>query len=92
MLTFHVFFLLDTLLTFALKSKISFQTRTDLQNWLNRNNFYNLIDFQVLANVAYIIIEESEEGEIRRNWCKEVFILVDLVCCGAILFPVVRAF
>jgi hypothetical protein len=46
--------------------------------------------FQVLANVAYIIIEESEEGEIRRNWWKEVFILVDLVCCGAILFPVVR--
>jgi hypothetical protein len=45
-----------------------------------------------LANVAYIIIEESEEGEIRRNWWKEVFILVDLVCCGAILFPVVRAF
>jgi hypothetical protein len=28
----------------------------------------------VLANVAYIIIEESEEGEIRRNWWKEVFI------------------
>ena len=43
----------------------------------------------MLANVAYIIIEESEEGEIRRNWWKEVFILVDLVCCGAILFPVV---
>jgi hypothetical protein len=34
-------------------------------------------------------MEESEEGEVRRNWWKEVFILVDLICCGAILFPVV---
>ena len=50
------------------------------------------ICLQVLANVAYIIIEESEEGEIRRNWWKEVFILVDLVCCGAILVPVVSNF
>ncbi len=44
---------------------------------------------QVLANVAYIIIEESEEGEARHVWWKDIFILVDLLCCGAILFPVV---
>ena len=34
--------------------------------------------FQVIANVAYIIIEESEEGEASHNRWKEVFILVDL--------------
>lgn len=44
---------------------------------------------QVLANVAEIIIEESEEGDIEHKTWRDVFILVDLLCCGAILFPVV---
>ena len=60
-----------------------------IEFWCRMASFLPSPTFQVLANVAYIIIEESEEGEIRRNWWKEVFILVDLVCCGAILFPVV---
>ncbi len=51
--------------------------------------FMIVLPLQVISNVAYIIIEESEEGEVRHNWWKEIFILVDLVCCGAILFPVV---
>lgn len=44
---------------------------------------------QVLANVAEIIIEESEEGDIEYKTWRDVFILVDLLCCGAIIFPVV---
>lgn len=44
---------------------------------------------QVLANVAYIIIESTEEGSSEYNLWKEVLFLVDLICCGAILFPVV---
>jgi len=43
----------------------------------------------VLANVAEIIIEESDVGNLRRETSRDMFILVDLVCCGAILFPVV---
>ena len=43
----------------------------------------------MIANVAYIIIEESEEGEARHSRWMDIFILVDLLCCGAILFPVV---
>jgi hypothetical protein len=43
----------------------------------------------VLDNVAYIILEESEQGMAGRNTWRELFILVDLVCCGAILLPVV---
>jgi G protein-coupled receptor 107 len=43
----------------------------------------------VLANVAYIITEESEAGQAAHMTWNEVFILVDLLCCGAILFPVV---
>lgn len=43
----------------------------------------------MLANVAYIITEESEAGQAAHMTWNEVFILVDLLCCGAILFPVV---
>ncbi|XP_033183221.2 protein GPR107 isoform X2 [Bombus vancouverensis nearcticus] len=51
--------------------------------------FMIAIPLQVLANVAEIIIEESEEGDIEYRTWRDVFILVDLLCCGAIIFPVV---
>ncbi|XP_037361111.1 protein GPR108 isoform X2 [Talpa occidentalis] len=48
-----------------------------------------VIPLQVLANVAYIVIESGEEGASDYGLWKEILFLVDLVCCGAILFPVV---
>lgn len=51
--------------------------------------FMIVIPLQILANVAEIIIDESEEGDIKRTTWTDIFILVDLICCGAILFPVV---
>lgn len=51
--------------------------------------FMIVLPLQVLANVAYIIVEESEQGEANHNSWREVLTLVDLLCCGAILFPVV---
>ncbi|XP_076170966.1 protein GPR107 isoform X2 [Ptiloglossa arizonensis] len=51
--------------------------------------FMIVIPLQVLANVVEIIIEESEEGDIEHKTWRDIFILVDLLCCGAILFPVV---
>lgn len=51
--------------------------------------FMVVLPAQVISNVAYIILEESEQGEIGHNFWKEVFVLIDLVCCGAILLPVV---
>ncbi|XP_078685662.1 protein GPR107-like isoform X1 [Branchiostoma floridae x Branchiostoma belcheri] len=51
--------------------------------------FMFIIPLQVLANVAYIITESTEEGNSQYRLWREVFILVDLLCCGAILFPVV---
>lgn len=59
--------------------------------WGNRVSDANLIFFnlQVLANVAEIIIAESEEGDKEHRTWRDIFILVDLLCCGAILFPVV---
>jgi hypothetical protein len=51
--------------------------------------FMAVIPLQVLANVAKIILEESEEGAREHLAWRNVFILVDLLCCGCILFPVV---
>ncbi|XP_058393989.1 protein GPR108 isoform X1 [Diceros bicornis minor] len=48
-----------------------------------------VIPLQVLANVAYVVIESREEGASDYGLWKEIFFLVDLICCGAILFPVV---
>ncbi|XP_061686640.1 protein GPR108 [Syngnathoides biaculeatus] len=51
--------------------------------------FMIVIPLQCLANVAYIIIESTEEGSSEYPLWKEILFLVDLICCGAILFPVV---
>ncbi|XP_075690751.1 protein GPR107 isoform X1 [Rhinoderma darwinii] len=51
--------------------------------------FMIVIPLQVLANVAYIIIESTEEGTTDSGLWKEILFLVDLLCCGAILFPVI---
>ncbi|XP_028454285.1 protein GPR108 isoform X2 [Perca flavescens] len=51
--------------------------------------FMIVIPLQVLANVALIIIESTEEGSSEYYLWKEILFLVDLICCGAILFPVV---
>lgn len=44
---------------------------------------------QVLDHVAYIVIESREEGAGNYGLWKEILSLVDLICCRAILFPVV---
>ncbi|XP_073832072.1 protein GPR107 isoform X1 [Musca autumnalis] len=51
--------------------------------------FMVVIPLQVLANVAEIIIEESEESDAEFRTWHNIFIFVDLLCCGAILFPIV---
>ncbi|GAA27936.2 protein GPR107 [Clonorchis sinensis] len=54
-----------------------------------RNVFLIVIPLQILANVATVVIEESEAGTARYMMWRDIFIFVDLACCGAILFPVV---
>lgn len=51
--------------------------------------FMVVLPLQVISNVAYIILEESEQGEAGRPVWKELFVLIDLICCGAILLPVI---
>lgn len=51
--------------------------------------FIIVIPLQVIANVAQIIIESTEEGDKSYKYWSQIALIVDLVCCGAILLPVV---
>ncbi|CAI0471680.1 unnamed protein product [Linum tenue] len=48
-----------------------------------------VIPLQVLANVASVVIGET--GPFIRDWVtwNQVFLLVDIICCCAIIFPIV---
>lgn len=48
-----------------------------------------VIPLQVLANIATVVIDES--GLSDKNWLTwwQLFLLVDVICCCAILFPIV---
>ena len=42
-----------------------------------------------MANIAQVVIDESGPyGNDRFNW-KQVFLLLDVVCCCAVQFPIV---
>lgn len=48
-----------------------------------------VIPLQVIANIAQVVIDENGPyGQDWRTW-KQVFLLVDVVCCCAVLFPIV---
>ncbi|CAL9030566.1 unnamed protein product [Prunus brigantina] len=48
-----------------------------------------VIPLQVVANIAQVVIDET--GPFGHDWFtwKQVFLLVDVVCCCAVLFPIV---
>ncbi|XP_052208776.1 protein CANDIDATE G-PROTEIN COUPLED RECEPTOR 7-like [Diospyros lotus] len=48
-----------------------------------------VIPLQVVANIAQVVIDET--GPYGQDWVtwKQVFLLVDVICCCAVLFPIV---
>lgn len=48
-----------------------------------------VIPLQVIANIAQVVIDET--GPFGQDWIawKQVFLLVDVICCCAVLFPIV---
>jgi hypothetical protein len=51
--------------------------------------FLVVIPLQILDNIALIIIEETTPGAQGWFTWKDIFRLVDILCCGAILIPIV---
>lgn len=50
--------------------------------------FAVVLSLQVIANIATIVIGETSEGSRRHATWQSISLLVDLICCAAILFPV----
>ncbi|CAN6480420.1 unnamed protein product [Victoria cruziana] len=48
-----------------------------------------VIPLQVVANIAQVVLDET--GPFTQDWItwKQVFLLVDVICCCAVLFPIV---
>jgi len=58
-------------------------------NETERRLFVIVIPMQILVITAYIFVEEKEQGDaIYLTW-RQLFFMLDLICCGAILFPIV---
>ncbi|KAL5109269.1 hypothetical protein TcWFU_007960 [Taenia crassiceps] len=51
--------------------------------------FLIVIPLQVFANIATIVINETEQGAKRFALWNEIFTVVDLLCCAGVLFPVI---
>jgi len=51
--------------------------------------FLIVIPLQILDNIALVIIEETTPGSQGWFTWKDIFRLVDIICCGAILVPII---
>jgi len=51
--------------------------------------FLIVIPLQILDNIAMIIIEETAPGSQKWFTWRDIFRLVDIICCGAILVPII---
>jgi len=51
--------------------------------------FMVVIPLQVLDNIAMIVVEETAPGSQGWFTWKDIFRLVDIICCGAILIPII---
>lgn len=54
-----------------------------------RRVFMIVLPLQVIANIAFVIIESSEEAQANYQYWQQIFTFVDLICCGAIMFPII---
>jgi hypothetical protein len=50
--------------------------------------FAVVLSLQVIANIATIVLGETSEGSSEHATWQNISLLVDLICCAAILFPV----
>jgi len=51
--------------------------------------FYIVIPLQVLDNIAMVIVEETAPGSFAWFTWKDIFRLIDIICCSAILIPII---
>lgn len=55
----------------------------------DRNVFMIVLPLQIIDNIVMAIIDESEFAEQRYYFWVEVFMFLDLICCVAIILPII---
>jgi G protein-coupled receptor 107 len=53
--------------------------------------FLVIISLQILDNLALVVVEETAPGSKGWFTAKDIFRLIDIVCCGAILIPLISS-
>jgi len=48
-----------------------------------------VVPLQILDNIAMIIVDEAAPGSVGWFTWKDIFRLVDIICCGAVLIPII---
>ncbi|XAR52157.1 hypothetical protein NMG60_11020080 [Bertholletia excelsa] len=48
-----------------------------------------VIPLQIISNMAQVVIDETSPYAQETHTWKQVFLLVDVICCCAVLFPIV---
>ncbi len=56
---------------------------------MNKNDCFFVFILKILAVVAQIFLEEKEESDVVYVTWRQICFIVDLLCCGAIIFPIV---
>jgi len=51
--------------------------------------FLVVIPLQILDNIALVVMDEASPGSQEWDTWRTIFKLVDLICCGAILVPII---
>jgi hypothetical protein len=57
----------------------------------DRRIFMIVLPLQIIDNIIMAIIEESEFGEKRYFFWAELFMFIDLVCCIALMLPIISS-
>uniref|UniRef100_A0AC34GXR1 Uncharacterized protein n=1 Tax=Panagrolaimus sp. ES5 TaxID=591445 RepID=A0AC34GXR1_9BILA len=55
----------------------------------DRRIFIVILPLQIIDNIIMAIIEESEFGDKRYFFWAELFMLIDLICCIALMLPII---
>jgi hypothetical protein len=48
-----------------------------------------VVPLQILDNIAMVIVDEAAPGSVGWFTWKDIFRLVDIICCGAVLIPII---
>jgi len=90
-IAYYIFAVLKTMMFFVLIALIGtgFSFIKPFLTDKDKRIFMVVIPLQVLDNIAMIIVGETAPGSQTWLTWQDIFRLVDIICCGAVLIPII---